>query len=199
MHNDDTGKDELQVSIKDTGIGIDPKNHEAIFEKFFRAFDPGLHSTGSTKFMGAGPGLGLTIAKGVIEGHGGRIWVESPGFDADKLPGSTFNIIIPTIPPEGVRRVVSITGAIKASDMLPPASPAPTTASASAATMLKPPKFDQPLTMPASEPEPADESGAFIEPNPTMLNPSSNRAGLTAAAMAAAEQALKEEDSDKKN
>jgi signal transduction histidine kinase len=105
-----TGKDEILIAIKDTGIGIDPKNHELIFEKFFRVSDPGLHSTGATKFMGAGPGLGLTIARGVIQGHGGRIWVESPGYDSEKLPGSTFYIILPVSPPKDARRVLPFEG-----------------------------------------------------------------------------------------
>jgi signal transduction histidine kinase len=41
----------------------------------------------------------LPIAKGVIEGHGGRIWVESAGEDEDLLPGSQFHIILPLRPP----------------------------------------------------------------------------------------------------
>ena len=89
----------FEVIIQDTGIGIDPKYHELIFEKFFRIGDPQLHSTGSTKFKGAGPGLGLPIAKGVIEGHHGRIWVESEGEDEQRMPGSTFHIILPVKPP----------------------------------------------------------------------------------------------------
>ena len=103
--NPDSGNDEILVAIKDTGIGVDPKNYELIFEKFFRVFDPGLHSTGATKFMGAGPGLGLTIARGVIRGHGGRIWVESPGYDPQKLPGSTFFVALPVNPPENATRI----------------------------------------------------------------------------------------------
>ncbi len=97
--------DELIVMIKDTGVGIDPQNHELIFKKFFRAHDPSLHSTGTTKFMGAGPGLGLTIARGVIEGHGGRIWAESPKYDPQKMPGSTFYIALPLNPPAEAKRV----------------------------------------------------------------------------------------------
>ena len=85
--------------ISDTGIGIDEAFHDLIFEKFFRVGDPQLHSTGSTKFKGAGPGLGLPIAKGVIEAHDGRIWVESDGEDEERLPGSRFHILLPLHPP----------------------------------------------------------------------------------------------------
>ncbi|MBX3080695.1 MAG: GAF domain-containing sensor histidine kinase [Anaerolineae bacterium] len=113
--NEQTEEEEIVVTIADTGIGIDPRNHELIFEKFFRVADPGLHSTGTTKFMGAGPGLGLTIARGVIEGHGGHITVESPGYEPQKLPGSVFIIHLPIHPPQGAKRVMpfeSSTGSV---------------------------------------------------------------------------------------
>ena len=96
----DEGEQYIEIAINDAGIGIDPRYQTLIFEKFFRIGDPQLHSTGSTKFMGAGPGLGLTIAKGVIEGHGGRIWVESEGEDKQRYPGSTFTVILPVRPPK---------------------------------------------------------------------------------------------------
>ncbi|HUN22499.1 MAG TPA: GAF domain-containing sensor histidine kinase [Anaerolineales bacterium] len=89
----------ILIKFKDTGVGIDPKYHDLIFEKFFRIGSTALHSTSTTKFMGAGPGLGLPIAKGVIKGHGGRIWVESLGFDRDACPGTTVFIVLPVRPP----------------------------------------------------------------------------------------------------
>lgn len=94
----------VELVIEDNGIGIDPKFHELIFEKFFRVGDPQLHSTGSTKFKGAGPGLGLPIARGVIEAHGGRVWVESDGEDEQRLPGSRFHVVLPLRPPGTVPR-----------------------------------------------------------------------------------------------
>jgi signal transduction histidine kinase len=90
----------VEVVVADTGVGIDPKYHELIFEKFFRVGTAALHSTGSTKFMGAGPGLGLPLARGVVQGHGGRIWVESPGFNMQKLAGSRFHVWLPLLPPD---------------------------------------------------------------------------------------------------
>ena len=93
-------EDQIELVIHDTGIGIDPRYHDLIFEKFFRIGDPQLHSTGSTKFKGAGPGLGLPIAKGVIEAHGGHIWVESEGEDEERLPGSRFHVTLPVCPRE---------------------------------------------------------------------------------------------------
>ncbi|GAB4552429.1 MAG: hypothetical protein OHK0023_20450 [Anaerolineae bacterium] len=88
-------KEQIHITIADSGIGIDPKNLELIFEKFFRVGDPGLHSTGRMKFMGAGPGLGLTIARGVINSHGGRMWAESTGMDIEKCPGTTIHVVLP--------------------------------------------------------------------------------------------------------
>jgi signal transduction histidine kinase len=103
---DGDGHDHVLIAIADTGVGIERQNLELIFEKFFRAYDPGLHSTGTYKFLGAGPGLGLTIARGVIEGHGGRIWAESPGHNMQTYPGTTFYVLLPVSPPEDARRVM---------------------------------------------------------------------------------------------
>jgi signal transduction histidine kinase len=84
-----------EVTVADSGIGIDPRFHELIFEKFFRIGNIQFHSTGNTKFRGAGPGLGLPIARGIIAAHDGRIWVDSEGEDEERLPGTRFTIILP--------------------------------------------------------------------------------------------------------
>jgi signal transduction histidine kinase len=85
----------VEITVTDTGIGIAPENHTRIFEKFGRLGNVSLHSTGKTKFKGGGPGLGLPITKGVIEAHGGAIWVESEGYDEVRFPGSVFHILLP--------------------------------------------------------------------------------------------------------
>jgi signal transduction histidine kinase len=85
----------IETTIKDSGIGIAPENLNAVFEKFAQYGHPDLHSSGKTKFKGGGPGLGLPIARGIIEAHGGTIWVESEGYDEEKFPGSTFHILLP--------------------------------------------------------------------------------------------------------
>jgi len=92
----------IEITVQDTGIGIDLVNQEKIFEKFGRLGSVQLHSSGKTKFKGGGPGLGLPITKGLIEAHGGAIWVESDGCDEIKLPGTTFHILIPIVtePPD---------------------------------------------------------------------------------------------------
>jgi signal transduction histidine kinase len=92
----------VTIEFQDTGIGIEPVNLERIFEVFSGIHDFSLHSSGKTKFMGGGPGLGLPIARGIIEAHGGRLWAESPGFDERTCPGSTFFVDLPirTEPPQ---------------------------------------------------------------------------------------------------
>ena len=85
----------IEVTISDTGIGISQENQASVFEKFGQLGRVDLHSSGKTKFKGGGPGLGLPISRGILEAHGGSIWVESPGHDEEECPGSTFHILIP--------------------------------------------------------------------------------------------------------
>ena len=85
----------VEILIKDSGIGIDPEQQELIFEKFYQTGAVEVHSSGETKFKGGGPGLGLAIARGIIQAHRGRIWVESPCHDEENCPGSTFHILLP--------------------------------------------------------------------------------------------------------
>lgn len=85
----------VDIQVMDTGIGIARDNLEAIFNKFGSIADASLHSSSKTKFKGGGPGLGLPIAKGIIDAHGGRIWAESAGYDERRCPGSTFHIELP--------------------------------------------------------------------------------------------------------
>ncbi|MDY7039467.1 MAG: GAF domain-containing sensor histidine kinase [Chloroflexota bacterium] len=102
----------VEVAVADTGIGIDPEDQEHIFDKFYRVGNVELHSSGKTKFKGGGPGLGLSIAKGVMEAHGGRVWVESERYDEVNCPGSTFHILLPVKAqprsPDSVYEVTSV-------------------------------------------------------------------------------------------
>ena len=90
------------VMVSDTGIGIASENLSRIFDKFSSMTEVALHSSGKVKYKGAGPGLGLAIAKGIIEAHGGSIWAQSAGYDEQKLPGSVFHVLVPMrdAPPE---------------------------------------------------------------------------------------------------
>jgi signal transduction histidine kinase len=85
----------IEVAVQDTGIGIAPQDLDLIFEKFYRTGEVALHSSGTTKFKGGGPGLGLAIAQGVVVAHGGRLWAESPGRDEVACPGSRFVVQLP--------------------------------------------------------------------------------------------------------
>jgi signal transduction histidine kinase len=85
----------IELIIADTGIGISAENQAVIFEKFGQLGRVELHSSGKTKFKGGGPGLGLPIARGILEAHGGSLWAESPGYDEKACPGSTFHMLIP--------------------------------------------------------------------------------------------------------
>jgi PAS domain S-box-containing protein len=73
----------IEVFVSDTGIGIDPEDHQAVFERFKQISHA---QTGKPK----GTGLGLTICKQIIEKHKGKIWVVS---ELDK--GSAFYFTIP--------------------------------------------------------------------------------------------------------
>lgn len=72
--------DEIHISVKDTGIGIPPEHLANIFTRFYRV------DKSRSRSAGGGSGIGLTIAKHLIETHGGRIWAESKGSGQ----GSTF-------------------------------------------------------------------------------------------------------------
>lgn len=83
-------EDYLTIAVTDTGIGIPKEELGNIFEKFYEVQDSNHHSTSKTGFMGGGMGIGLTLVKGVIEAHGGRVKAESePG------KGSTFTLYLP--------------------------------------------------------------------------------------------------------
>lgn len=88
-------QDAIEVRVSDSGIGINSDDQVKIFDKFYEAGNIEEHSTGKVAFKSRGAGLGLSIAKGVAEIHGGQIWVESPGHNLLTYPGSTFYIILP--------------------------------------------------------------------------------------------------------
>ncbi|MFN2269857.1 MAG: ATP-binding protein [Anaerolineae bacterium] len=92
----------VHVNIKDTGVGIPTEELERIFERFYVLEDTQLHHTSKTALKGGGLGLGLTVTRGIIEAHGGRVWAESEGYDEERLPGSTFHILLPLRRPDSL-------------------------------------------------------------------------------------------------
>jgi two-component system, NtrC family, sensor histidine kinase GlrK len=79
----------LEVTVSDTGPGIAPEDLPHIFERFYQGRTKGKHTAGS--------GLGLALAKKVVEAHGGRIWIES-----EKGKGVTVRFILRLASPEKV-------------------------------------------------------------------------------------------------
>jgi histidine kinase len=79
-----TGK-EARFSVKDSGIGIPPEHIPHIFDRFYRVDKSRSRAHG-------GSGIGLTIAKHLVEAHGGKIWAESEG----EGKGSVFVFTMPT-------------------------------------------------------------------------------------------------------
>jgi signal transduction histidine kinase len=80
----------IELYVADSGIGISKEDFERIFAKIVELKDVNLHSSGTTEFNSSGLGLGLSIARGIVEAHGGEIRVES-----ELGRGSTFTIVIP--------------------------------------------------------------------------------------------------------
>ena len=77
--------DEILITVRDSGVGVSAKQLPHVFDRFWQA----------TPKARLGSGLGLTIAKGVVEALGGRIWLESrPG------EGTTFSFTLPRAAPQ---------------------------------------------------------------------------------------------------
>ena len=75
---------EIQISVRDTGVGIPAEHLPHIFDRFYRVDK-------SRARLHGGSGIGLTIAKHLVEAHAGRIWAESDGDGK----GSVFNFTLP--------------------------------------------------------------------------------------------------------
>jgi signal transduction histidine kinase len=71
---------EVLVAVRDSGVGLDPKNKEKIFDAFYTSKSVGM-------------GMGLAISRSIIEHHGGRLWAV-----ANEGPGATFLFTVPATP-----------------------------------------------------------------------------------------------------
>ncbi len=81
----------LQISVCDSGIGLEKEDQVRIFDKFQEVGDISDHSTSQARFGGKGVGLGLALVKGIVETHDGLTWVESAG----PSRGSCFSVLLP--------------------------------------------------------------------------------------------------------
>lgn len=83
----------MEITVKDSGVGIAAEDQSRIFDQFSRMAE----NTGQPSESGppVGAGLGLHLSKGILEAHGGAIWVDSPGYDPENCPGSIFHLMIP--------------------------------------------------------------------------------------------------------
>jgi signal transduction histidine kinase len=82
----DDPQQHLVVSVTDTGGGISPADQLRVFARRYRADNPLIEGLGDT-------GIGLSIAKTLVEAHGGRIWVNS-----EMGKGSTFTFMLKAVP-----------------------------------------------------------------------------------------------------
>jgi PAS domain S-box-containing protein len=83
----ETSRTHVGISVWNNGVTIGEPDRERVFDKFEQI------QSSSTRKVG-GTGLGLAISRGIVEGHGGRIWVE------DTSEGTRFVLMLPTTPPE---------------------------------------------------------------------------------------------------
>jgi histidine kinase len=84
---------EVWISVSDTGIGIPAEHLPHVFTRFYRVDKSRSRESDSGGRAGGGSGIGLTIAKHLVEANAGRIWVDSPGVGQ----GSTFTFSLPTV------------------------------------------------------------------------------------------------------
>ncbi len=83
--------DYIEVVFEDNGIGIPENQLNAIFEKFVELSDIDRHHTSNDDFLGCGPGIGLSLCKGIVKEHRGFIWAEN----RRSHNGSRFYVLLP--------------------------------------------------------------------------------------------------------
>ncbi|MGC9332599.1 MAG: sensor histidine kinase, partial [Anaerolineae bacterium] len=89
LRSDEAEPSGVEIWVSDTGQGIPAEDLLRIFDRFWRG------DTARSHKAGAGSGLGLTIARSLVELHGGRIWAESAGLPGQ---GTTIKLVLPRPP-----------------------------------------------------------------------------------------------------
>ena len=79
---------EALVTVEDAGPGPPSENLETVFQRFYTARPKG-------SAFGGNSGLGLSIAKQIVEAHGGRIWAENRADDGGRVSGARFSVALP--------------------------------------------------------------------------------------------------------
>jgi signal transduction histidine kinase len=111
---------QLELTIADTGRGIEPNRLETVFDRFYQ-------EEGALRRSRGGTGIGLAICRQIVKGWGGEIWAESPGKDQ----GSQFHFTIPMMTANSPTTIFSPAPS-------PPAAKTRSRAKAQASTTKKP-------------------------------------------------------------
>jgi signal transduction histidine kinase len=88
-----TAEGSVEISVRDSGVGIEAGHQPHLFKSFFTGFDVSRHCSGQFEFGRRGLGLGLSLVKAFVEMHGGQVRVAS---EAGK--GATFVLTFPRSP-----------------------------------------------------------------------------------------------------
>ena len=90
---------QIEIAVKDTGIGVPLDEQQRVFDMFHMLGSLNTHSTSKSAFRGGGFGLGLPIARGIVEAHHGCIRLQSSGYDETLLPGTVCTVTLPCLVP----------------------------------------------------------------------------------------------------
>lgn len=93
------GEGQVEIAVKDSGIGVPLEEQQRVFDMFHVLGSLNNHSTSKSAYRGGGFGLGLPIARGIVEAHHGCIRLQSSGFDEALLPGTVCTVTLPAMVP----------------------------------------------------------------------------------------------------
>ena len=94
-----TTEGQIEIAVKDSGIGVPLEEQQRVFDMFHVLGSLNNHSTSKSAYRGGGFGLGLPIARGIVEAHQGNIRLQSGGYDEEILPGTVCLVTLPAMMP----------------------------------------------------------------------------------------------------